>query len=306
MIGKTLFDAMRAMPVCKPEMRKANRDGLKKQTRRVMDPQPWEIKGNKSYDRIQELMGKLVIEDQGLGYFKIKEKFPSPSDGPVHTRIIKCPYGAVDDFCYMREPLVRGFGDVAYYKDDGVMVRDFLKGEPITWRWKKDVLTSIFMPKEAARSIYQYASIDVERVQEISRDDAKAEGVSGVWKNPPEKGEHYSRVMLNPYVANYSVLWDEINAERGYPWDSNPWVWVLGYVPVMYLTSWNVGSEIDGLHADLIIMDDPMKDESFSDEARKAFENMVRQNFINGMNINIKAIGIVPWRIDPDKKGGVR
>lgn len=213
MIPKYIYKVMLAMPVFKPEMRMANREGRKSQTRRVADQD----------FRMQKAI--RVVADAKSGVFD----FVFSDDTGI---LRKCPYGKAGNFCYMREPLVRGFGDVAYYKDDGVMVRHFLTGKAITWRWKKDVLTSIFMPKEAARSIYQYASIDVERVQEISRDDAKAEGVSGVWKNPPEKEEHYSRVMLNPYVANYSVLWDEINAERGYPWDSNPWVWALNYVEV--------------------------------------------------------------------------
>lgn len=206
-ISPQLFDIMRAMPVFKPEMRAANREGRKSQTRRVMDPQP----PRHSF---------TMYPDEKFNV-KVSELF-----------YMHCPYGKAGDYVYMREPLYHGFGGIAYYRDDLTMVRNALTGEPITWRWKKDILTSIFMPKEAARFLYQYASISVERVQDISRDDAKAEGVSGVWKNPPEKEEHYSRVLLNPYVANYSVLWDKINAERGYPWESNPWVWVLNYVEV--------------------------------------------------------------------------
>lgn len=213
MISSAIYEVMRPMPVFKPEMRKANRDELKSQTRRVMKLQP-------------ECKGALEITAAN----KLWYIFPH-GDGEIE-HFVQCPYGKAGDYCYMREPLYQGFGGVAYYRDDLTMVRHALTGEPITWRWKKDVLTSIFMPKEAARSVYQYASIDVKRVQEISRDDARAEGVSGVWKNPPEKKEHYQRVMLNPYVANYSVLWDEINAGRGFGWDLNPWVWVLNYVPV--------------------------------------------------------------------------
>lgn len=206
---KIIYDIMRPMPVFKPELRQANRDGRKSQTRRVIDPQiEWQE------DIFQRR--KTGTIDQ----FTYSEFMDT------------CPYGKAGDFCYMREPLYHGFGGVAYYRDDLTMVRHALTGEPITWRWKKDILTSIFMPREAARSIYQYASIDVEHVQEISRDDARAEGVSGVWKNPPEKEEHYQRVMLNPYIANYSVLWDGINAGRGFGWDLNPWVWVLNYVEV--------------------------------------------------------------------------
>lgn len=206
---KIIYDIMRPMPVFKPELREKNRAGLKSQTRRVIDPQiEWQE------DIFQRR--KTGTIDQ----FTYSEFMDT------------CPYGYSGDYCYMREPLYNGFGGVAYYRDDMTMVRNPLTGEPITWRWKKDILTSIFMPREAARSIYQYASISVERVQDISRDDAKAEGVPGVWKNPPEKEEHYQRVLLNPYVANYSVLWDEINAGRGFGWDLNPWVWVLNYVEV--------------------------------------------------------------------------
>lgn len=212
MISNVIYEIMRPMPVFKPELRQANRDGLKSQTRRVIEPQP----------KFGLRQGKLDTHWYDTDYECI-----------AHLgKYIKCPYGQSGDYCYMREPLMRGFGDVAYYADDNRMVCHILTGEPVTWRWKKDVLTSIFMPREAARLIYHYSDIRVERVQDISRNDAKAEGAKGVWKNPPENKDHYTKVLLNPYVANYSVIWDKINAERGYPWNSNPWVWVLKYKPL--------------------------------------------------------------------------
>lgn len=197
-------DAMRALPIFKPEMRKANRDGLKSITRRVMDPQPISTTGfwkglhwaNESHFR------KGAVE--------------------------LCNYGKVGDVVYMREPLVQ-VGAWAFYKDDNRPVISLITGEMVKWRWQVKTLSGMFMPGEAARFIYRYESIRVERVQEITRDDAKAEGVRGVWVNPPANEDHYQRVMLNPYVANYSVLWDEINGERGFGWDVNPWVWVLEY-----------------------------------------------------------------------------
>lgn len=204
-------DAMRALPIFKPEMRKANRDGLKSITRRVIDPQP--IHGLKQgaldahwYDTDYECIGHM---------------------GPY----VKCPYGRPKDIVYMREPLVQ-VGAYAFYKDDSQPVISLITGEMVQWRWKVKTLSGMFMPGEAARFIYRYESIRVERVQEITRDDAKAEGVSGVWVNPPANEDHYQRVTLNPYVANYSVLWDEINGERGFGWDVNPWVWVLEYTPI--------------------------------------------------------------------------
>lgn len=202
MAKTVIYEMMRAMPVFKPEMRKANRDGIKSRTRRVIDPQIEDVYWNKrmNYASIWNPRTEL-------------------------TRF--CPYGKAGTACYMREPLVHGFGGVAYYKDDEFMVRHALTGEPITWRWKKDVLPSIFMPKEAARSIYRYTDIRVERVQEISERDAILEGVAAytlakgvISDSPPDPR------------WKYIELWNEINARRGYAWKSNPWVWVLAYEPV--------------------------------------------------------------------------
>jgi hypothetical protein len=71
-------------------------------------------------------------------------------------------------------------------------------------------------------------------VQEISREDAIAEGVSVLslqsaddpsawWQTAP--GVNQSRT---PQAA-FSKLWDSLNASRGYGWDANPWVWVVGF-----------------------------------------------------------------------------
>lgn len=207
MIDQNIFEVMRPMPPFRPELRQANREGRKSKTRRVMDPQP----------------------TLTTGFWK---DLHWANEGHFRKGAIEhCKYGKAGDYCYMREPLVR-IGAYAFYKDDHQPVVSLVTGEMITWRWKNDILTSIFMPKEAVRSIYKYESVRVERVQEILRDDAKAEGVSGIWANPPANEKHYSRVLLNPYVANFSVLWDEINGARGFCWDVNPWVWVLGYKPV--------------------------------------------------------------------------
>lgn len=203
MLSKSIFDVMRAMPIFKPQMRKANRDGLKSQTRRVIEPQiEWQ-------EDIFQRRKSGTIDQFSYSEF-----------------IDTCPYGKVGDYCCMREPLVRGFGDVAYYRDDGVMVRHALTGESITWRWNVKTLSGMFMPKEAARSIYQYEFIRVERVQDISHEDAVAEGC---YEQP---GKTWGRL-------GYSQLWDKINFARGFGWQINPWVWVLGYRPVAIFTPGN-------------------------------------------------------------------
>jgi hypothetical protein len=140
------------------------------------------------------------------------------------------PYGRGGDLRYMREPLFKGPFDFAHYVDTKTVAFSSLTGEPIKWRWKKDVLSQLYMPKEAARTFKNYEYISAEKLQKISRAEAKAEGVSNIWHWDPDRDiHHFSRGVLNTFVANYSVLWDEINAKRGYGWDVNPWVWVIVY-----------------------------------------------------------------------------
>lgn len=145
-----------------------------------------------------------------------------------------CPYGKAEDYCYMREPMVRN-GAYAWYKDDNQPVISVVTGEMLKWRWKKDLLTSIFMPKEAARFVYQYESIWVERVKDITEENACAEGVindiDGYFKIDLPEDHAAKLVSSNSARGTYQVLFDHINLKRGFGWDSNPWVWVLGYEP---------------------------------------------------------------------------
>ena len=78
---------------------------------------------------------------------------------------------------------------------------------------------SIHMPKLAARIWLEITRVQVEKVQDITEADAKAEGaepVCGLDQKPDYRGGFY-------------FLWDSINAKRGFGWDVNPWVWVVEF-----------------------------------------------------------------------------
>ena len=82
--------------------------------------------------------------------------------------------------------------------------------EPAKWR------PSIFMPKMFSRILLEITDVSCERVQDISEDDAFAEGISsGDWLGDP--------------VGEFERLWDSINKKRGYGWDKNVWVWVVKF-----------------------------------------------------------------------------
>lgn len=75
------------------------------------------------------------------------------------------------------------------------------------------------MPRWACRLVLEVCLVRVQRLQEISERDAIAEGVH---HEPMKLTADGGRIL-------YRQLWDLLNAERGYPWKSNPWVWVVEF-----------------------------------------------------------------------------
>lgn len=92
-----------------------------------------------------------------------------------------------------------------YHKDDGV------------GKWRP----SIFMPRRFSRIILEITDIRCQRIQEISREDAIAEGV-GCDSSADNKS------LDNP-CQQFAKLWDSINLQRGYGWYLNSWVFVYSF-----------------------------------------------------------------------------
>jgi hypothetical protein len=84
------------------------------------------------------------------------------------------------------------------------------------------------MPRWASRITLEITSVRVERLQEISEADAKAEGIhkpagSQFWYADPRENVLPS---MSP-VGGYWNLWNSINGPGS--WDANPWVWVIEF-----------------------------------------------------------------------------
>lgn len=193
------------------EMVKAILEGRKTQTRRVIKL-PGDARDVRYWDTPTH-RPQAGYADPGVNYWT--------TEG---NHIDACPYGFPGDWLWVRETWAMSDCNVRYRADGEWEDEEREMGYNARWR------PSIHLPRIFSRITLEIVSVRVERVQDIERDDAKAEGVSGVWEWMGQNDKKpFERGALNPYVENYSVLWDSINAKRGYGWDANPWVWVIEF-----------------------------------------------------------------------------
>lgn len=98
-------------------------------------------------------------------------------------------------------------------------------GSDLTWR------PSIFMPRWASRITLEITDRRAQRVQDISEEDAQAEGCDAYINPSGLCTENPRDYMLPPdtWRNGFAKLWDSINAARGYSWESNCWVWALTF-----------------------------------------------------------------------------
>jgi hypothetical protein len=159
---------------------------------------------------------------------------------PIARRGIGCPYGEQGDCLYVRERWAAGacadslapreLHPATWLRDNGGLWFEADGAEPThaispRGKWRQ----GMFMPKWASRIKLENVRVRVERVQDISEDDAIAEGltpaiVAGqtLWELPN------GAKVADPRRA-YRALWESLNASRGYGWDVNPYVWVVEF-----------------------------------------------------------------------------
>jgi hypothetical protein len=108
--------------------------------------------------------------------------------------------------------------------DDDTEEMDW-SGKPNPWK------PSIHLPKYCSRIFLQVTDVRAERLQDISQEDCKAEGVWPAPHRPASEGctpHENNSIMQDCYKCAFKTLWNSINAKKC-PWDSNPWVWVYSF-----------------------------------------------------------------------------
>lgn len=134
-----------------------------------------------------------------------------------------CPYGKIGDVLWVRETwrsIEQDFGAPRYEYKATEKIN-------INEKWRP----SIFMPKSACRIRLEITDIRVERLQDISEEDAKNEGAyRGILRDGPntEKGQFHLEFNVHGYYkTGFEFIWKVINGKES--WNANPWVWVISF-----------------------------------------------------------------------------
>lgn len=204
-------------------------DGRKTQTRRIM--------------KVQPVLNGSFYEVYGAGWVRSMKSVPAI---PGHSLASNCPFGLVGDRLWVRET----WGVVSHELDEDGRIQPWSPDRPATaihempfgngyysghaiyaadgdFTWGDDDgyedgrscwKPSIHMPRAACRILLEVTGVRVERLRDLSEDDAKSEGIT-----PPSGG-----VLPGwEYRINFRDLWMSIYGSDN--WEANPWVWVIEF-----------------------------------------------------------------------------
>lgn len=206
-------------------------EGRKTQTRRVVTPQPSE----------GEWIDRCWYSKTGWA-----------TNGPPDERgvagcncyeAVRCPFGFpgdrlwVKEACWIAPP---NFGTVATVLDNAGQLRTVtydcdMSGDARQCAQEYGVrkTPSIRMPRWASRLTLEIVAVRVERLQDITERDARAEG--GVpFKHDPE-GDCWTALPPDQmHLSAFEYLWNETHgwvpdAKGMNAWERNPWVWVIEF-----------------------------------------------------------------------------
>lgn len=147
---------------------------------------------------------------------------------PLKARASVQPYNP-GDIMWVREAWQEDWAHNRFFyradaDDDGVSVPYLMNGAggvansagvgtAIIAKWRP----SIHMPRKAARLFLYVTDVRVERLQDISWDDAVAESFPG-----------YRPLQIEP-THDFRQAWDQAYNKKSMGWNQNPWVWVIEF-----------------------------------------------------------------------------
>ena len=183
-------------------------DGRKTQTRRIVRLPNWAAEINEIGDDGYTLW--CVSRESGSIVPALPQYLP-------HDRLwVREAWSGVHRLAH-----VKPSNRITFMEEDGPVLHDeiwyWADGSPEYGDWEKP-RPSTHMPRWASRLTLVVTDVRVERLQDISEADARAEGVSG------SAGGTWGCEGL---IEDYSDLWNSIYGPDA--WDANPWVAALTF-----------------------------------------------------------------------------
>lgn len=186
-------------------------EGRKTQTRRIIKPQPelndaglWVWPPNSAKISKRTWRGFCQTDEEGLKTFfdapgKAQEALPAK----------------VGDRLWVKESVgwISRIGTV--YRADDCDLSDYIEDGSLRWK------SSLFCPRASSRMTLTVTEVRVQRVQEISEADARAEGV---WRKFYPEG---NEVIERSFVQSFAHLWNTIHGPGS--WEANPWVAAISF-----------------------------------------------------------------------------
>ena len=223
----------------RPDLAKAIGLDLKTMTRRPMNPQPTNRK------RLKHEGAELVICSGG-NFGHGHDWAIQTDEEPIIYKPINSPYGDSGDRLWLRER-----ARLVEVKNGNPWVSGFEDGKPgaskVHLCYEADNAVSTWLPyperlsvlnvgycvpngcyREAARTFLEITSVRVERIQDITKTDIKAEGVDVEYLDHDgnDYGFRFSEKQIG--YANFRFLWDSLYGKGA--WERNDWVWVYKFM----------------------------------------------------------------------------
>lgn len=223
-------------------------NGSKTQTRRIVKPQPSTEATHFNFNPTSWPKSPWCARfriDTEIEQYEITDGY-------------KCPYGKVGDRLWVRETWVETTNinrldpwpnrpHMINDADEDYVMSAYIYRADGEWQWcdedgssteRSYWKPSIFMPRPVSRILLEITDIRVERLQDISDEDAVAEGILATDKAYKIGSAYfdYSGTLgaqgynYNSPIASFKTLWQSINGEDS--WNDNPWVWVVDFKKV--------------------------------------------------------------------------
>jgi len=217
--------------------------GLKTQTRRVVKPQPIWLADNLWFGQSDDPdIDEVPNRRWWVAYDVFYDDYSGGNEAGYVQWRGRNPYGEKGDYLWVKENAYISQPNFCSQADathpDGRVV-----GYAADMGWDAvrcatdygvKLTPCIFMPRWASRFQLQITEIKINRLLDITNTDAEAEGITQHRHENSLKLDIYNECYSHEWDnrtsrENYLWIWNRLNAKRGFPAESNPWVWVVTF-----------------------------------------------------------------------------